>query len=153
MNASDFIDRLFEELADRSNDPFGSTDSKNPWVGALASFGREAVPALVRQARKGKPFRNIAMLSLGRIGADAIEAAALLVRVLKEKDEEFALGPVPPSLEASVAEVALCQMRPPAALPQLIRILTHGPDCARAGAAAVCGSIGPEARDALPALK
>lgn len=155
MTAGDFIDRLFEHLA-RSEpfyeDPF---DNEELWYEALAAFGREAVPGLMRQAQKGKPFRTHAILVLGYMEGEAAEAVDFLIGLLKEENKSDRMNVPwdPPSAVAMAADSALGWIKPVAALPQLIRILTGGPQRARASAARICAEIGPQAHEALPALR
>lgn len=162
MTVGDFIDRLFKNLpweetaADDPIEPYFKED----WPTAVASFGPEIIPVLMRHARKGRKHRKMAILTLGRLGDRAAETAPYLVKVLKEKHPVSFEQERPckehggaPSPEAQQAEIALRAIKPVAVLPQLIRILTHGPAYSRMLAANVCGAIGPAAHEALPALR
>jgi HEAT repeat protein len=142
--AREAVPTLVEELReDRLHDRRGI-------VFALTHIGpeaREAVPALVDVllAERGN-LRSAAAETLGRIGPAAAPAVPALCEVLGASDTDAqrnaitALGEIGPAAAGSVA--------------RLIRALDFEPDSWIPGhAAAALGKIGPNGKEAIPALR
>jgi HEAT repeat protein len=111
----------------------------------LGEIGKAAVPALAEGLACKRPdVRWDAMVALGRIGADAKEAATSVSALLREKDPAF----------RTEAARTLGRMGPGAkeAVLALARALTDESYTVRLSAADALGDIGPNAKDAVPAL-
>jgi hypothetical protein len=156
MNASDFINRLFDTLA--AQDPEGRLSlfrdmisDDRTWPAALAAFGKDAVPALMDQARQGRRFRLLAIHALGLLGSDAAQAVPLLLNTLTEQEQH--LGRLVCSSAAAAAAQALGHIRMRQILSETARILEIGPAHAKPLAAEVCAAFGDEAKEVVPILR
>lgn len=106
---------------------------------------KQAVPLLMKML-KDTWYHNPGTVaySLGRIGPDAKEAVPALEHLLRD----------PGSLVASQAALALWQIsKHKNAIPTLIGLLKHESSTERSHAAWRLGAIGPEAKEAIPALE
>jgi HEAT repeat protein len=127
----------------------------NEAVLALASIGpgaKDAVPALVKVLQQGSDEKSIfssVAYALGKIGPDAAAAAPVLLNLLNHSDRDLAL----------VSAWSLTQIQPASAqiaakaAPVLVAGLAAPLALSRQWAAEALGSLGPRAKEAVPALQ
>ncbi len=107
-------------------------------IDALGPYSKSAVPALTKLLER-HPAHTEAIRVLGRFGADARESCPVLVRFLARGNEQ--------------ARRSLIQIGPdPSSVPLLVQVLSSGDDEACGAAAAVLGSYGSAAKQAVPVL-
>jgi HEAT repeat protein len=145
----------------------GSTD-RNVWPKArkeLQEMGVLAVPFLIEALESGKPeIRRHAAQLLGSIGRDARAAVPALIKALSDPDARLRVAAVY-TLGRAAGEHGLAQLRrrsglPPrdgdegdaTAVPALVAALRDSDQFMRGYAADALASIGPVAKDAVPAL-
>ncbi len=149
MKASDFINQLLDSLAEHGAQvahSIADVRDLDAWAFALGQFGREAVPALIHQARgKNRGLRMIALQALGWMRPEEVtEAIPVIVQILEQVSND--------SIRAT-AEWALCKLKADGVLPEMIRILKTGPRCAKPWAATVCAAYGSAALEAFPIIR
>lgn len=109
-------------------------------LGKIGPAAKKAVSALIKVLNdEDECVRDAAAEALGKIGAAAKEAIPALIEALKEKSE---------SPGAMIALKGIGEV----AIPALIEALKHKNQTVRRNAAQTLGRIGPEAKEAIPAL-
>ena len=138
IRASDAKLVLIEALKDKDHFVIGCAAE------ALADIGaKDAVPALIELLKDKENFRRMVVYALGEIGDPS--AIPALIEALKDEEEW---------VRSSAAE-ALGKMRDKSVIPVLIEALKNEDDSDEeviSEAAKALGKIGPEAKDAVPAL-
>ncbi|MBI2947282.1 MAG: HEAT repeat domain-containing protein [Verrucomicrobia bacterium] len=110
---------------------------------ALGKTGRPGVRALVTALKEGQnQTRLLAMYGLGIAGAEADAAVPALIEALADKNLQI----------RESAFQTLSHIRHPATVAAILPKLNHGDPSIRLNAAKCLGSMGPWARDAIPAL-
>jgi HEAT repeat protein len=110
---------------------------------ALGKMGRPGVPELVKAIKEGpNQTRLLAMYGLGISGAEADAAVPTLIAALADKNHQI----------RESAFQTLSHIRHPATVAAVLPKLNHGDPYIRFNAALCLGTMGPWAREAIPAL-
>jgi len=115
---------------------------------------KEAVPALVQALHDDQAISWMAAQTLGLVGPDAAPAIPALVEVIRNeqgKGKRGGEGGETPSTFSWLAGDALAKIGP-ASLPHLIELLGHDDRLVRLTAASALREMGPQAKEAIPAL-
>ena len=122
-------------------------------LGKLGRGAKTAAPALAEALEdSNETTRHTAAKALAAIGSEAEAAIPALVKAIKrEQSKRSGTGSDTPSILSWLAGNALAQIGP-ASLPALITLLSHEDRYVRLSAVNAVGNMGPQAKDAIPAL-
>lgn len=145
-------------------------------LGTIGPPAKEAVPHLIKvlESQKGSVLRN-AIWALGQIGPSAVDAAPSIVKMLDHDRRDVrikaidALGQIRPNHKATILKLAKLVDREDLELsyhvvksleligkpsvPSLVQLMTYDSPNFRVAVIRSLGNIGPEASQAIPALK
>lgn len=145
-------------------------------LGTIGPPAKEAVPHLIKvlESQKGNVVRN-AIWALGQIGPSAIDAAPSIVKMLDHDRRDVrikaidALGQIRPNHKATILKLAKLvdpedlelsyhvvkslELIGKPSVPSLVELMTHDSPNFRVAVIRSLGNIGPDARQAIPALK
>ncbi len=143
------VAELVEAL--RSPDPHGGRFWALQELKEMGPRAKPAVPALANLL-VDPAYGSQAAQALGAIGPEAKPAIPALVEAIKrEQGKRSGTGSDTPSILSWQAGRALTKIGP-ASIPQLLILLEHDDRYVRMTAVNALGNLGPQAKDAVPAL-